>query len=329
MKGAVQNLLASVIAAILLLPSILTGADHFLLPDSHGIRQVAITFDDLPAARSSFHPDLLANPKKFRARNVKVLRQLRKMGVPVAGFVTRDFRPPTWSEDDMSRLLKFWSRSGAVLGNHTTSHKDFHETPADEYFSSIRSGQEYLQATLGGDGLEGRYFRAPYLHRGASPESREQLRSYLELNRYQVAPVTIDVQDWIFAEIYSWADSNGAAETKEATVRAYLAYLEEAIEHYALLGVSVTGREAPHVALLHANALNYDNIEDVISLFVKLEFAFIDIKTALLDPCYSKMPIASGSSIRSWQSERGLPWASPPNPVRFLGPLYDEYQQRR
>ncbi len=71
MKGAVQNLLASVIAAILLLPSILTGADHFLLPDSHGIRQVAITFDDLPAARSSFHPDLLANPKKFRARNVR------------------------------------------------------------------------------------------------------------------------------------------------------------------------------------------------------------------------------------------------------------------
>ena len=53
--------------------------------------------------------------------------------------------------------------------------------------------------------LKLRYFRAPYLHDGATREIKEQLQSFLMQHGYQEAPVTLDDNDWMFAAPYSRA----------------------------------------------------------------------------------------------------------------------------
>jgi len=111
-------------------------------------------------------------------------------------------------------------------------------------------------------------------------------------------------------------------------VKAYLEYLEASIEHYALLSTAVTGRQTPHVALLHANALNFENIKEVVGSFKHRDFEFITLEAALLDPVYQETPSASGSWIRGWQEQKGLPWVAAPTPARYLGTLYTDYQKR-
>lgn len=327
MSGAAMHacvLLA--LGAVLVYPAI--AAEPFI-STAHGTkRSVAITFDDLPAARSSFHTDLLNDPKAFIRRNEKVLRELRKMKVPAAGFVSSSFQPKTWDREDVHTLLEVWDKAGAALGNHTTSHRDYHEMRPEAYFDDILSGQQFLESVLGKQPTGQKYFRAPYLHRGANPEARQRLAQYLDDHSYRIAPVTIDLQDWIFAEIYAWAETNGDARRRDAVVQAYLEYLEAAIEHYALLSVAVLGRQVPHVALLHANALNFDHIAEVIQEFERQDFEFISLETALLDPVYRETPSASGSWIRGWQEQEGLPWVASPEPARYLGSLYTDYRNR-
>jgi peptidoglycan/xylan/chitin deacetylase (PgdA/CDA1 family) len=289
---------------------------------------VAITFDDLPAARSSFHAELLNDPKAFIRQNEKMLRELRKMKVPVEGFVSSSFQPKSWDFADMHALLEMWDKPGAALGNHTTSHRDYHEMAPEAYFADILSGQQFLEAVLGKPTPGQKYFRAPYLHRGANEAARARLSQYLDEHSYRIAPVTIDLQDWLFAEIYAWADANKDLQRKDAVAKAYLKYLEASIELYALLSAAVLGRQTPHVALLHANALNYDHIKEVIECFQRQDFEFITLETALKDPIYQQMPSASGSWIRGWQEQQGLPWVSAPAPARYLGALYTDFQKR-
>jgi len=172
-----------------------SAADTFSLSAERTKRSVAITFDDLPAAKNSFHPDLLNDPKAFIKGNEKVLRELRKMKVPVAGFVSSSFQPKTWDLEDVHALLEVWDKAGAALGNHTTSHRDYHEMNAEAYFADILSGQEFLESVLGKPPTGQKYFRAPYLHRGANQAARDQLGQYLDDHSYRIAPVTIDLQD--------------------------------------------------------------------------------------------------------------------------------------
>ncbi len=305
-----------------------SAAEPFNFSAERTKRSVAITFDDLPAAKSSFQPELLNDPKAFIRRSEKVLRELHKMKVPVAGFVSSSFQPKTWDLKDVHALLGVWEKAGAVLGNHTTSHRDYHEMKPEAYFADILSGQQFLESVLGKPPAGQKYFRAPYLHRGANQAAREQLAQYLEEHGYRIAPVTIDLQDWMFAEVYTWAESNHDLRRKNAVAKAYLEYLEASIEHYALLSAAVMGRQTPHVALLHASALNYDHIDEVIERFKRQDFEFISLESALLDPVYQQMPSASGSWIRGWQEQEGLPWVAAPMPQRYLGSLYTDYQKR-
>jgi hypothetical protein len=147
------------------------------------------------------------------------------------------------------------------------------------------------------------------------------LGQYLDEHSYRIAPVTIDLQDWMFAEIYALAEANHDQVRKEAVVEAYLEYLEASIGHCALLSEVVVGRQTPHVVLLHANALNYDHIKEVIERFRRQDFEFISLEAAMLDPVYRQMPSASGTWIRGWQEKKGLPWVTTPTPTRYLGRL--------
>lgn len=326
-SGAARWSAVLTLAALLTVPG--SAAEPFDNSAHSAKRSVAITFDDLPAAKNSFDDDLLSRPEAFLRHNQGMLQKLRRMKVPVAGFVSSSFQPEGWSLEDLHALLEAWEKGGASLGNHTTTHGDYHEMKSEAYFADILHGQQLLESALGKQPAGQKYFRAPYLHRGRNQAERERLAEYLDEHSYTIAPVTIDLQDWMFAEVYAWADSHHDTQRKQAVVAAYLAYLDASIEYYALLSTSILGRQAPHVALLHANALNYDHIEEVVGRFRQRGFEFISLETAMLDPVFREMPAESGSWIRGWQQEKGLPIVAAPAPNRFLGSLYADFLRNR
>jgi hypothetical protein len=76
-------------------------------------------------------------------------------------------------------------------------------------------------------------------------------------------------------------------DAQAAKLRAeYLAYTAVEIDYYASLHRQIFGREIPQVMLLHANRLNADVLDEILSIFEKKQYGFVPLETAQSDPAY-------------------------------------------
>ncbi len=66
----------------------------------------------------------------------------------------------------------------------------------------------------------------------------------------------------------------------------YLAYTSTEIDYYSGLHKQIFGREIPHVMLLHANKLNADLIDKLLTLFEQKQYRFVTLDEALSDPAF-------------------------------------------
>lgn len=292
-------------------------------------RRIAITIDDLPAARQSFVPQELEDFKAFRKLNRNLLKAFAKRRAPVTGFVTEGWRPQSWSPAQLVALLDDWLDSGADLGNHTYSHPDLYATGMSRFQADVVLGEPLVGSTLTRRNRKLRYFRHPFLHIGRQPEDRQQLNSFLGDRGYEVAPVTIDTQDWLFAQVYGWARSRHD-EPKAAAIRAaYLDYLGAMITNTRELAVETLQREPAQLLLLHANALNCDVAEQALDLIAGQGYSFVSLEEALEDPIYAEDVPSLGSWVHGWRSTRGLEPRGAPSAPGFLGALLDDYNMVR
>jgi peptidoglycan/xylan/chitin deacetylase (PgdA/CDA1 family) len=85
-------------------------------------REVAITFDDLPASRGEF--------KTMEYVTTNLLKSVEANKVPAVGFVNEG-KLYVGGKSDSRRvaLLEMWLSAGLELGNHTFSHVQIDETP--------------------------------------------------------------------------------------------------------------------------------------------------------------------------------------------------------
>ncbi len=291
-----------------------------------GGRRIAVTFDDLPAARQSFPSDQLEDFTTFRKITKRLLKITKRMNIPLAGFVSEGFMPTEWTREDLETLLEDWLAGGAVLGNHTYSHLDLHDVPMEQYQADIVLGEAVLGSVLNRRSDRIRYFRHPYLHTGKQDDRRDNLKSFLSRRGYRVAPVSVDSQDWIFAEVYAWALSRGDEPRRKATADAYLDYMEALLAHCEAASAGALGREPAQVLLLHANALNFDHMERIAELIAGRGYAFVSLAQALEDPVYAEDVPSRGSWIHGWRAVRKLDAAPDPDPNRFLGILLEDYR---
>lgn len=154
---------------------------------------IAITIDDLPGISLDNYQEVTNN----------LLTTLKNYQVPAIGFVNENkLYPKNKLDSTRLNLLDDWLAAGMELGNHTYSHPDYNRLTFEEYTADIIKGEFHTKRLHKKYGQKMRYFRHPFLHTGNTPEKKAQLEQFLIENDYEIAPVTIDNSEWIFAKAY-------------------------------------------------------------------------------------------------------------------------------
>ena len=279
-------------------------------------RQVAITIDDLPRGG-----DLPAGRSldAVRAMTVKLLAPLD--GVPVIGFVNAG-RGEALGDQGLQSVLKIWLDHGATLGNHTWSHPDLNTVPLQEYEADLLRGEPAIAQALGHRPV---FFRHPFLHAGKDAATRHGLEEFLAAHQYQIAPVTLDNSDWMFAAVYApalSADPPLAARVK----REYLAYMESIFAFFEARSKEVVGREFPQTLLIHASQLNADAMPELLAMMRRRGYEFVSLETALRDAAY-RLPdeyygTGGFSWIHRWSKTKGMAPKGEPDEPEWIAEAY-------
>jgi peptidoglycan/xylan/chitin deacetylase (PgdA/CDA1 family) len=283
-------------------------------------REVAITFDDLPSTHT--------RAENLPAITKKLLSTITANRIPVIGFVNEQKLYVNGKLDPRRvDLLRQWLAAGANLGNHTFSHVAIDRVPLEEYQRDVIRGETVTKSLLAAKGKKLTYFRHPQLRTGPDDDYRRGLDTFLRQRGYTVAPVTIDNNEYIFADIYSRARARGDAETMKRVADAYLVYMEEIFSFFERLSVEFLGREVKQTLLLHANELNADYFDELVTMMKRRGYRFISLEEALKDPAYKNKEAQSKrglSWLHRWMLARGLELKPEPLEPEFIRRLFNE-----
>ena len=273
-------------------------------------REVAVTFDDLPAAGAY---DL----ETTRALNKKLLAIISANNIPAVGFVTGSRVYPGGARDSARLgILSEWLDHGLELGNHTFGHRDFHTISLTAFKAEVIRGESVVEPLLKARGKKLRYFRFPYLHTGRTRSMKDAAQRFLSERGYTVAPVSHDNQEWIFAIVYDRAWKSGDTKTVKLIADSYLEYMKALFQYYEELSKKLFGYEIRQVLLLHDNRLNADLFEDLVKMMRERGYKFVSLERALEDKAYSSPDTYVGSkgpsALQRWAITRGLTHQSEP-----------------
>ena len=273
------------------------GSAHAAEPE----RRIALTIDDLPWQRL----DERAEPA-LAARHAQLIAALKRADVPVVGFVNEvKLEVDGQVQPARVQMLRDWRDAGFELGNHTFGHVDLHAIGLAAYEQDILRGEATLRPLLAETGQTPRWFRHPYLRAGQSPEERAALGVFLQQHGYQVAPVTVDNSEWIWAFAYDHVgDTESDPIAREARLRqlrrGYVPYMLNKLDYYEQQGQQLLGRLPAQVWLIHANALSADCVEELVAATRRRGYRFISLEAALQDPAYQHADGYNGAGGISW-----------------------------
>ncbi|HEX8922742.1 MAG TPA: polysaccharide deacetylase family protein [Pyrinomonadaceae bacterium] len=286
-------------------------------------RAVAVTFDDLPGV--AMQPSQRCDLKAFAEMNRKLLRSVKAHGVPALGLVVEG-KLCERQRDALPDLLNLWLDAGLELGNHSFSHFDLNNTPLALYQADVVRGETVTSRLLRQRGKRLKYFRHPFLHAGKELATKRAFEQFLAGRGYSVAPVTIDNQEWVFAEVYAKAKERGDEALARRIAAMYLTYMEEIFDFFEKLSMEVVGREIKQVLLLHANPLNADYFEELARMMKRRGYAFITLEEALADPAYRLPDTYAGprglSWLHRWALTKGMKMREEPREPDFIANLY-------
>lgn len=258
-------------------------------------KRLCVTVDDLPAVA------LDRSYERFEYITTRLISIFDRYQVPAIGFVNEGKLFIDGKRDpNLEDLLRKWMESGYELGNHTFGHVDYHRVSISRFEDHIRRGEGFTNSLFAGDTGRIRYFRHPFLHTGNSPEKRVTLDSLLATLNYTVAPVTIDNSDWIFSRAYDLARNKRDSAMLQRIAGDYIPYMVSKVKYYERQSSELFNRMIPQVLLIHANTLNADLLDDLLTALVKDDYKFISISGALADDAYSARDEYYGVAGISW-----------------------------
>ena len=254
-------------------------------------RAIAITIDDLPGISAD----------DYQAMTDKLLTTLKNYQVPAIGFVNENkLYPRNKLDTNRLNLLDNWLAAGMELGNHTYSHPDYNRLTFEEFTADIIKGEFHTKRLHAKYGQQMRYFRHPFLHTGNTSEKKTQLEQFLTKRHYEIAPVTIDNSEWIFAKAYYMAMRKKDATQMKKIGEAYVNYMKDKTIFYEAQSKMLFGRPIKHTLLIHANALNGDYLDELLEMYQKRNYAFISLEAALTDEAYQSKDEYAGRGGITW-----------------------------
>ena len=274
-----ENVIKSAICILVLL--------LFATPSLAGEKQVAITFDDLPASQVATFQDQLKV-------NQRILDVLGKYQVKAAGFVIAS------RLDGRTDILDLWLDQGNELGNHTYSHMDFDKVEPDAFRMDVNKGASKLQEILKKHNANLTYFRFPYFHEGRTAERKEAVRRFLNESGYVIAPVTLNLSDPEYNELFLKAWGSNDKRQQDSIKAGYLEQVRQKTEDAETLARELLGREVKHILLLHLNRINAETLDQILGFYSESGYSFITLKEALQDSVYSLKEEYVGSEELTW-----------------------------
>src|SRR3984885_6999383 len=262
-------------------------------------QKLAITFDDLPLNGA-------LPPGVTRAETTKnVLEILKKRHVPpVYGFINAK---KLEGNADGAEALKLWAAAEPV-GNHTYSHMDLEQNPAEAFEREIEENEPALELLDAKD--QWHWLRYPYLHEGDTVEKRRAVRAYLKGHGYRIAQVTLDWEDYLWNTAYARCAEKKDAKAMEWLRSSYLstasAFLDLGREQAKL----IYGHEINYVLLMHLGAFSSTILPDALDLLKKKGFKLVTLEEAETDPAYDGDPDVglhdAGTLLDQWMQVKQI-----------------------
>jgi peptidoglycan/xylan/chitin deacetylase (PgdA/CDA1 family) len=289
---------------------------------------VAITIDDLVVGGRDLEDHAVAELTD------RMIAHLVAADAPAVAFVNADKLHQGVQRQARIRMLRAWTAAGVELGNHTYSHPSLQDTPLARFEADVIRGEPEIRALNAEQGWPLRWFRHPYLRTGPSLEVRAAFEKFLEERRYTVAPVTLDTSDWLFNFVYTDADARHDRELMARVAATYMTHMDEMLTFHEQAAQRVVGRPIRHILLLHANKLNAEFLDDVITLYRGRGYTFITLEEALADDAYRLPDRYAGPAgvtwLYRWDVTRGEPqfdWKSEPRIPPAIQAAYDAAQR--
>ena len=289
---------------------------------------VALTFDDLPGLT------ILKDQPYVDHLNEKLLRKLRRHHFPAIGFVNEG-KLDELVRDRQVANLKRWLDAGMDFGNHTFSHESPNDIGARAYVEDVARGEPVTRALLKEHGKDLRWFRHPYLETGFPAPVRREIDEWLKGHGYRVAPVTIDADDWEFAEPYDDAIARHDRARQQRIRSEYLAYTAIRIRWSLASARLLFGRDIAHVMLLHDTRLNADTLDDLARMLRRFDLRPVPLDQAMRDPAYQSADTYAGKDGLNWlerwalMMHKDLPSSGDVDPPKDIQLQYDKVDNDR
>ena len=290
--------------------------------------KIALTFDDLPALT------IAKDQRYVNGLNADILEGLRKHRIPATGFVNES-KLNELDRPQQIAVLEHWLDAGMDLGNHTFSHESPNRLGAAAYIADIARGEPVTRGLLEERHRRIGWFRHPYLETGTPEAVKHEINAWLTAHGYRIAPVTIDADDWEFAEPYD-AATIAQDEAARARIRQlYLAHTATTIRWYRSAARALFGRDIAYVMLLHATRLNADSIDDLAAILRREHLQPVTLPQVMKDPAYRTPDPYTGKEGIEWMERwsmalhKPLPWSSFTDVPKEIEAAYDRVDHDR
>jgi peptidoglycan-N-acetylglucosamine deacetylase len=272
--------------------------------------RVAITVDDLPVVTEGLSLHVAqANTRRF-------LAALRQHHVPATGFINEDKLFVQRNEVDARiGILRSWLDAGMDLGNHGFGHLPFQTTTLQAYEEAVIKGEVVTRQLLAERGKTPQYYRFPFDQTGPTPAVRDQFVAFLHEHGYQIAPMTMEHDDYVFAAVYVDDLKRHDRADAHKVQQAYLKHLDVALDAFEAMSRSLFGRQIDQVFLIHASQLNADSLDALLTRFEQRGYQFIPLEAALRDPAYTSPDGYAGPYGSSWLRRWALGLGKPIEPL--------------
>ncbi len=239
-------------------------------------KQICITFDELPAARSFDDVDRVAI-------NRPILDALKKHAVKATGFVMGEQIEGSYD------ILGEWLNQGHRLGNETWSGQDYNELTPEQFIRDIQKGADALEPMLAGFGQKKRYFRFPFLHYGDTQVRRKAVTPFLKDRHFVIAPATVLPEDYLYnLNLLKLGKTPDSARFNQL-LNDYINHVLDELERVERLGKNLIDRPVKQILLLRANQLNAAFLDELLKALTDAGYKFVTLDDALRDEVY-KIP---------------------------------------